>query len=133
MKIAFVCNGNSFKSIIGERFGKEFNDGTFEIFSAGTKPAEKLNEAGKEIMESKGYSMAGYFPKEMDTLPPKLDVLVKMGCNIDCPIYMADKVVNFGLEDVDNKERCVELIEIKVKELLETLRRGRKAESAVSC
>ena len=133
MKIAFVCNGNSFKSIIGERFGNEFNDGTFEIYSAGTKPAEKLNEAGKKIMESKGYSMVGYFPKDMDMLPPKLDVLVKMGCNIDCPIYMADKVVNFGLEDVDDKEKCIELIEIKVKELFETLKRGRKSESAANC
>lgn len=133
MKIAFVCNGNSFKSIIGEKFGNEFNDGTFEIFSAGTKPAEKLNEVGKKIMESRGYSMEGYFPKDMDKLPSKLDVLVKMGCNIDCPIYMANKVVNFGLEDVTDKEKCIELIEIKVKELLETLRRGRKKESTASC
>lgn len=123
MKIAFVCNGNSFKSIIGERFGNEFNDGTFEIFSAGTKPAERLNEEGKKIMESMGCSMTGYFPKDMDTLPEKLDVLVKMGCNITCPIYMADKVVNFGLEDIDDKKRCIELIELKVKELLESLKK----------
>ena len=122
MKIAFVCNGNSFKSIVGERFGNEFNDGTFEIFSAGTKPAKSLNEVGKKIMESKGYSMEEYFPKDMDTLPEKLDVLVKMGCDIDCPIYMADKTINFGLENVKDQEKCVELIEVKVKELLEALK-----------
>jgi arsenate reductase (thioredoxin) len=121
MKIAFVCNGNSFKSLIGERFGNEFNDGTFEIYSAGTNPAEKINEAGEKIMKSKGYSMEGYNPSSMDKLPEKLDVLVKMGCDIDCPIHHADKVVNFGLENIKDQEKCVEMIELKVKKLLEDL------------
>ncbi|MCS5420893.1 MULTISPECIES: arsenate reductase/protein-tyrosine-phosphatase family protein [Psychrilyobacter] len=121
MKIAFVCSGNSFKSLIGERFGNEFNDGTFEIYSAGTNPAEKVNEAGEKIMKSKGYSMEGYHPSSMDKLPEKVDVLVKMGCDIDCPIHLADKVVNFGLENVKDKKKCVEMIELKVKKLLEDL------------
>lgn len=121
MKIAFVCNGNSFKSLIGERFGNEFNNGTFEIYSAGTNPAEKINEDGEKIMKAKGYSMEGYSPSSMDDLPEKLDILVKMGCDIDCPIHYADKVINFGLEGVKDKEKCVEMIELKVKKLLEEL------------
>ena len=124
MKIAFVCNGNSFKSIVAERFGNEFNDGTFEIYSAGTNPAEVINEVGKKIMGKRGLSMDGYSPKSMKTLPEKVDVLVKMGCNIDCPIHHAERVLDFGLQDVTDKEECVELIGEKVGALLNTLKIG---------
>ena len=124
MKIAFVCNGNSFKSLVAERFGNEFNDGTFEIYSAGTNPAEVINEMGKEIMEKRGLSMVGYSPKSMDSLPEKVDVLVKMGCNVDCPIHHADRVLDFGLQDITNQEECVELLGEKVGSLLNTLKIG---------
>lgn len=122
MKIAFVCNGNSFKSIVAERFGNEFNEGDFEIYSAGTNPADVINKVGKEIMEKRGLSMAGYSPKSMDTLPEKVDILVKMGCNIDCPIHTATRVMDFGLQDVKDKEKCVELIGEKVGSLIKTLK-----------
>jgi len=124
MKIAFVCNGNSFKSIVAERFGNEFNDGTFEIYSAGTNPAEVINEVGKKIMEKRGLSMDGYSPKSMDTLPEKVDVLVKMGCNIECPIHHADRVLDFGLQDMTNQEEVVEVLGEKVGALLNTLKIG---------
>jgi arsenate reductase len=129
MKIAFVCNGNSFKSIVAERFANEFNNGSFEIYSAGTNPAEVINAVGKEIMERKGYSMDGYSPSTMETLPETLDVLVKMGCDIDCPIHNAEKVIDFGLQDIKDQEKCVELIEDKVKELLYTLNLGMLAKA----
>ncbi len=128
MKIAFVCNGNSFKSIIGEWFGNKYNDGSFKVYSAGTKPAAKINEEGEKIMREKGYSMDGYTPTSIETLPEKLDVLVKMGCDIDCPIYMADKVINFSLEGIKDKRKCVEVIEEKVKELFLELKEEGKGE-----
>lgn len=121
MKIAFVCNGNSFKSIIGEFFGNKYNNGSFEIFSAGTKPANSLNKDGKEIMEGYNYSLEGYKPQSMETLPTDLDILVKMGCDIECPIYSAKKIINFGLENIKDKKECIKLIEEKVKELFNEL------------
>jgi arsenate reductase len=124
MKIAFVCNGNSFKSIVAERFANEFNDGTFEIYSAGTNPAEVINEVGKKIMEKRGLSMDGYSPKPMDALPEKVDVLVKMGCNIICPIHHADRVLDFGLQDMTDQEEVVEVLGEKVGALLNTLKIG---------
>jgi arsenate reductase len=124
MKIAFVCNGNSFKSLVAERFGKEFNDGTFEIYSAGTNPAGKINEMGKEIMEKRGLSMEGYSPKPMDTLPEKIDILVKMGCDIECPTHQANRVLDFGLQDMTDQEEIVEALGKKVGSLLNTLKIG---------
>jgi len=129
MKIAFVCNGNSFKSIVAERFANEFNDGTFEIYSAGTNPAEVINKVGKEIMEKRGLSMDGYSPKPMDSLPKKVDVLVKMGCDIVCPTHGADRVLDFGLQDMTDQEEVVELLGEKVGALLNTLKIGILAEA----
>ncbi|MGL4568731.1 MAG: hypothetical protein ACRCU6_09430, partial [Fusobacteriaceae bacterium] len=54
--IAFVCKGNSFKSIICERFAKEFTN-DFIVVSAGTNPAPVVNEEGAKIMEARGLSM----------------------------------------------------------------------------
>ena len=62
--------------------------------------------------------MKGYSPSSMNKLPEKLDVLVKIGCDIDCLIHLSEEVVNFGLENVKDKEKCVEIIELKVKESL---------------
>lgn len=50
--VAFVCKGNSFKSIICERFLKELTN-NFIIVSAGTNPAREVNIDGAKIMKEK--------------------------------------------------------------------------------
>lgn len=123
--IAFVCTGNSFKSIICERFAKEFTN-DFLITSAGTNPAEKLNAEGALIMKEKGYSMDFYKPHPLSSLPSKVDYLVKMGCDNECPLVFADKIFDFEMNSypastLEEKKIIVDILEKKVKEFIEKI------------
>ncbi|MCJ8343486.1 MAG: hypothetical protein MJH09_11685 [Cetobacterium sp.] len=119
--IAFVCVGNSFKSIVAERLAKELTN-DFIFVSGGTNPASKINEDGKKIMEKRGMSMKGYKPHSLHDLPEKIDYLVQMGCGITCPMIKAKNVINFNMdkypsETLIEKEIIVNILENKIKEL----------------
>ncbi|MGL5542026.1 MAG: low molecular weight phosphatase family protein [Fusobacteriaceae bacterium] len=123
--IAFVCKGNSFKSIICERFAKEFTN-DFIIVSAGTNPAPVVNEEGAKIMEVRGLSMANYRPHSLEELPEKIDYLVKMGCGIACPLVLANETIDFDMDKYpagtyEEKEAVVELLEKKVREFIDEI------------
>lgn len=123
--IAFVCVGNSFKSIICERFGKELTN-DFIILSAATNPAEKVNEEVAKIMERKGLSMKNYKPHSLDQLPNNIDYLVKMGCGIECPFVIAKETIDFNMDKYpsktfEEKEIIVNLLEEKVRTLIENI------------
>lgn len=123
--IAFVCKGNSFKSIICERFAKELTN-DFIIVSAGTNPADKVNAEGARIMEARGLSMDGYRPHSLDNLPENIDYLVKMGCAVECPFVPAKETIDFDMDrypvkTFEEKEIVVNLLEKKVKEFIEII------------
>ena len=120
--IAFVCKGNSFKSIICERFAKELTN-DFIIVSAGTDPADKVNEEGAQIMEDRNLSMKGYKPHSLDELPKEIDYLVKMGCGTQCPIIAAQETLDFAMDEYpaetyEEKRVVVEILEEKVREFI---------------
>lgn len=123
--IAFVCKGNSFKSIISERFVKELTN-DFIIVSAGTNPAEKVNDDGAKIMKAKGLSMSNYKPHPLDELPQNIDYLVKMGCAVECPFVPAKETIDFDMDKYpantfEEKEIIVNLLEKKVKEFIKSI------------
>lgn len=123
--IAFVCRGNSFKSIICERFAKELTN-DFIIVSAGTNPAEKVNDDGAKIMKAKGLSMSNYKPHPLDELPQNIDYLVKMGCAVECPFVPAKEIIDFDMDKYpantfEEKELIVNLLEKKVKEFIKSI------------
>lgn len=117
--IAFICKGNSFKSIICERFAKELTN-NFIIVSGGTDPANRLNIDGAKIMEGKDLSMKGYKPHSLNDLPENIDYLVKMGCGIECPFVVAKETFDFNMdkypsETFKDKEKIVNILSEKVK------------------
>lgn len=123
--IAFVCRGNSFKSIICERFAKELTN-DFIIVSAGTNPAEKVNDDGAKIMKAKSLSMSNYKPHPLDELPQNIDYLVKMGCAVECPFVPAKETIDFDMDKYpantfEEKELIVNLLEKKVKEFIKSI------------
>lgn len=125
--IAFVCKGNSFKSIICERFAKELTN-NFIIVSAGTDPAEKVNAEGAKIMQARGLSMDGYRPHSLEELPENIDYLVKMGCAVECPTVPTKEVIDFDMDrypagTFEEKEIIVKLLEEKVQKFLEMIQK----------
>ena len=61
---------------------------------------------------------------------PKVDIVIKMGCNVVCPYLPAKHVEDWGLEDPTGKSdeefiKIAKTIEIKVKELAERIKNNK--------
>ena len=99
-KVAFVCVHNSCRSQIAEALGKALAADTFVSYSAGTETKPQINQDAVRLMkEVYGIDMeATQHSKLLSEIPP-VDVVITMGCNVDCPnipcLYREDR----GLED----------------------------------
>lgn len=129
-KVAFVCVHNSCRSQIAEALGKCFASDVFKSYSAGTEIKEQINQDAvrlmKEIylidMEKEQYS------KLLQDIPP-VDIVVTMGCNVDCPYLPCKHREDWGLDDPTGKsdgefKAVISTIETHIKDLAERIRLG---------
>ena len=61
---------------------------------------------------------------------PKVDIVIKIGCNVVCPYLPAKHIEDWGLEDPTGKSdeefiKIAKTIEIKVKELAERIKNNK--------
>ncbi|MDF2884727.1 MAG: arsenate reductase [Clostridiaceae bacterium] len=122
-KVAFICVHNSCRSQMAEALGKVFASDVFESYSAGTELRDKINQdAVRTIKNLYNVDMnESQKSKLIDDLP-EVDIAVKMGCNVVCPILPARYTEDWGLEDPTGKSheefiRTAKLIEEKIKDL----------------
>lgn len=122
-KVAFICVHNSCRSQIAEALAKHFASDVFVSYSAGTEVKEKINQdAVRLIKKIYGIDMElTQHSKLINTLPP-IDVVITMGCNVDCPYLPSKHREDWGLDDPTGKSdeefiKVIETIEMKVKEL----------------
>ena len=127
-KVAFICVHNSCRSQIAEALGKKLAGDIFESYSAGTETKPRINQDAVRLMKQvHGIDMeATQYSKLLSALPP-VDVVVTMGCNVQCPMLPCSHREDWGLEDPSGKEDATFLetirnIEEKVLELRERLR-----------
>ena len=85
MKIAFICVHNSCRSQMAEAFGRVIGQGVFEVYSAGTHIGKRINPDAVAVMKEVGIDMELHQrPKVLQDIP-SVDIVVTMGCNVDCP------------------------------------------------
>lgn len=126
-KVAFVCVHNSCRSQISEALGKQLASDVFESFSAGTETKPQINQDAVRIMKEV-YDIdmeKEQHSKLISDLPP-VDVVITMGCNVDCPNLPCKFREDWGLEDPSGKDdsefhKTIALIEDKIKELKERI------------
>ena len=126
-KVAFVCVGNSCRSQIAEGFAREYASELLEVYSAGTEPAETVNANALRVMEEIGIDLSTQYPKLLKDIPTELDVLITMGCGVECPFIPCKIREDWGLDDPVGKppevfRECRDIIEAKVKELIKKMR-----------
>ena len=122
-KVAFICVHNSCRSQIAEALGKKLASDVFESYSAGTETKPRINQDAVRLMkqvhdidmEQTQYS------KLLSDIPP-VDVVITMGCNVQCPYLPCAHREDWGLEDPTGKSDQVFLdtirqIELKVLQL----------------
>jgi arsenate-mycothiol transferase len=64
--VLFVCVKNGGKSQIAVALMRHLAGDAFEVYSAGTKPGDRLNNLSIQAVEELGASMAGEYPKPID-------------------------------------------------------------------
>ena len=85
-KVAFICVHNSCRSQIAESLGKKLASDVFESYSAGTETKPRINQDAVRLMKQvHGIDMEeSQYSKLLSDIPP-VDVVITMGCNVQCP------------------------------------------------
>ena len=127
-KVAFVCVHNSCCSQMAEALGKKLAGDVFESYSAGTQTKPHINPDALRLMKQvHGIDMeATQRSKLLSEIPP-VDVVVTMGCNVQCPYLPCSHREDWGLEDPSGMDdeaflETIRLIEAKVLDLRERMK-----------
>lgn len=124
-KIAFVCVHNSCRSIMAEGFMKELGSDYFDVYSAGTEEYDAPKPMAIEVMTDLGIDMSHAHSKLLKDIPNELDVLVTMGCGVECPFVPTKHREDWGLDDPSGGPKKDFLVtrDIIREKVLETINR----------
>lgn len=123
LKVAFVCVHNSCRSQMAEALGKKFAADSFESYSAGTETKPQINQDAVRIIKQL-YSInmeETQFSKLISDIPNP-DIVITMGCNVNCPYVPCKHREDWGLVDPTGKSddeyaRTAGIIEDKILDL----------------
>jgi len=129
MRIMFLCTGNSCRSQMAEGFAKELGGDILEVYSAGTDPADEVKANAMKVMEERGIDISDQEPKLLQDIPDELDILITMGCNVQCPHVPCKFREDWGLDDPDGESidffrETRDIIEDKVEDLIKRVKTG---------
>jgi len=129
LKVGFICVGNSCRSQMAEGFAREYGDDIFEVYSAGTDPAPEVKPNAFKAMAEKDIDISEQYPKLLKEIPGELDILITMGCNVECPYIPCKFREDWGLDDpaghsIEVFRETRDVIEEKVKDLIEKVKTG---------
>lgn len=123
VKVAFICVHNSCRSQIAEALGKHLAGDVFESYSAGTETKSQINQDAVRLMKQLyGIDMEKTQRSKLFSELPPIDMVVTMGCNVDCPYLPCKHKIDWGLDDPTGKSdeefvRTIGAIEENIKEL----------------
>ncbi|EKF52491.1 MULTISPECIES: arsenate reductase ArsC [Lactococcus] len=123
LKVAFICVHNSCRSQIAEALGKQIAGDKFEFYSAGTETKPKINQDAVRLMK-KYYHIdmeQTQYSKVLSDIPP-VDIVITMGCNVECPYLPCKFRDDWGLDDPTGQSdevflKTIQDIEKKIYEL----------------
>lgn len=122
-KVAFICVHNSCRSQIAEALGKALASDVFESYSAGTETKPQINQDAVRLMNQK-YCIdmeKTQYSKLLSDIP-SVDIVITMGCNVDCPYLPCRYREDWGLQDPTGKNdeefiKTIETIHNKILDL----------------
>lgn len=121
-KVAFICVHNSCRSQIAEALGKRLASDVFESFSAGTEVKPQINQDAVRLIKSKfqiDMEKTQYSKLLKDI--PNIDIVITMGCNVNCPYLPCQYREDWGLDDPTGKsdEEFNKIIDIIYNNIIE--------------
>ena len=104
-KVAFICVHNSCRSQIAEALCRKLASDVFESYSAGTETKPRINQDAVRLMKTiHGIDMEASQHSKLLSDIPAVDVVITMGCNVQCPFLPCSHREDWGLEDPSGKE-----------------------------
>ncbi len=101
-EVLFVCVHNAGRSQMAAAWLARLGGDAVVVRSAGSAPADDLNQAVVEAMAEVGIDLraAGARPKRLeDAAVQASDVVVTMGCGDTCPFYPGTRYEDWELDD----------------------------------
>ncbi len=129
-KVAFICVHNSCRSQIAEAVGKHLAGEVFESYSAGTETKPQINQDAVRIMKKLyGIDMEKTQYSKLLADIPEVDIVITMGCNVQCPFLPCRHREDWGLEDPTGKSedefvKVIEEINHNIQDLKERIAAG---------
>ena len=103
--VAFICVHNSCRSQMAEALGKKLASDTFESYSAGTETKPQINQDAVRLMKQvHNIDMELTQRSKLLTDIPAVDIVITMGCNVQCPFLPCSHREDWGLDDPSGKE-----------------------------
>lgn len=128
-KVAFVCVHNSCRSQMAEALAKKIGNHVLEVYSAGTEKYDEVKPGALKVMEEAGIDMSDHYSKLLSDIPEEVDILITMGCNVQCPFLPCGHSEDWGIEDpsdgpIQGFRNTKDLIESKVEHLIKRVENG---------
>jgi len=131
IKVAFICVHNACRSQMAEAISKLLAADVFEAYSAGTETKPRINQDAVRIIKQL-YDIdmeIEHYSKLISDIPQP-DIVITMGCNVNCPYLPCSYREDWGLEDPTGKSddafiQTAKTIEKKVLELKESVLNNR--------
>lgn len=126
--VLFVCVHNAGRSQMAAAYLTHLSNGTVEVLSAGSAPADSVNPAVVEAMAEDGIDISSQQPKVLTTEAVQVsDVVITMGCGDVCPIFPGKRYEDWVLQDpagqgVEAVRPIRDEIKVRITELLGELK-----------
>ena len=101
--VLILCTGNSCRSQMAEGFLRSFGS-SFDVYSAGTKPAESVHPLAVKVMREEWVDISLYKPKSVDEFLQKPFDYVITVCDAakeSCPLFTGkvEHRLHIGFDD----------------------------------
>jgi arsenate reductase len=126
-EVLFVCVQNAGRSQMAAGLTDQIAAGRVHVRSAGSDPAEEINQNVVAAMAEIGIDIAQEFPKPMTNEVVKAaDAVITMGCGDSCPIFPGKRYEDWEVTDpadldLDGVRRVRDEIRGRVTALLDEL------------
>ena len=130
IKVAFVCVHNSCRSQIAEALGRHLYPDVFESYSAGTETKPQINQDAVRLMkELYNIDMEKTQYSKLLSDIPQANIIITMGCNVNCPAIPCKYREDWGLNDPTGMDDTVfkdtiDLIHKKIVDLSDRIKSG---------
>ncbi len=112
---------------MAEGWAKKLGSDVLEAYSAGTENYPEVKPLAVQVMKEAGVDMGGHYPKLLKDIPAEVDILITMGCNVECPYVPSNHKEDWGISDpsggpIEDYRKARDIIREKVEDLIQRVK-----------